>query len=78
MIDFSNGLNATELQILESDRIAHRLLTEIKRYIDMGYNPNDIIDKVYRDYSVSMYDLLPKDFSYVVSEIEDYYRLRNR
>ena len=43
MIDFSNGLNTVELQILESDRIAHRLLTEIKRYIDMGYNPNDII-----------------------------------
>lgn len=77
MIDFSNGLNAVELQILESDRIAHRLLTEIKRYIDMGYNPNDIIDKVCRDYSISMSDLLPKDFSYVVSEIEDYYRLRN-
>lgn len=66
--------NGFHTMIMQSSEDKTRLIAAFKRYIDMGYNPNDVIDRVFRETHVNESDLLDEDVKTINRTIEKYYK----
>lgn len=64
--------------IMQSAEYRDQLIPAFKRYVDMGYNPNDVIDKVFSELSINENDLIDSDVAAINRTIEDYYKRRNK
>ena len=67
-----NAKNGFQAMFVSSADARDRLIKKFKVYVDAGYDPNDVIDRVLKETGINEDDLLDEDVDILNRTIEDY------
>ena len=74
--EFGGETNGFQILVMQSAEDRDRLIAAFERYVDAGYNPNDIIDRVFEEEGIEEKDLLDSDIAILNKRISEYYNKR--
>lgn len=73
-IDFGGALNGRDAQIMSSSETADLVIKEFKKRIKRGMDPNRLVDKIYKEYSIDEDLIMDTDIRRINKELNTFCR----